>query len=305
MIAWLARLRPEHKTETSALEQAAYFISSLRCFLHYHFGRDRNVLNFEAQEKIVEQAFTRVKTPAAWMREYFKNARVIFSEARRTLDVCERSDSSLLGSFRDWRTRLSNADFTVSRERVFLRNPALLASDPGVVFRLLEFIGRHGVPPSAETERRRLEAARDLLPLLRASPQPLWPALKSRPVAAARAPWRCERCGNTALLPSSSRSGSIVTGGDGLLSPLRWMSTRWSPSSARAALRDTKDSTLGALRVCSEIDNPAVLLFALLFHDVVKEPTRVSTRVSVELAKQAMALMPQTTRPRSRARSSF
>ena len=97
MIAWLARLRPEHKTETSALEQATEFISSLRCFLHYHFGRDRNVLNFEAQEKIVEQAFTRVKTPAAWMREYFKNARVIFSEARRTLDVCEKERQFFAG----------------------------------------------------------------------------------------------------------------------------------------------------------------------------------------------------------------
>ncbi len=47
MIAWLARLRPEHNTEISALAQAAYFISSLRCFLHYHFGRDRNPRDFQ------------------------------------------------------------------------------------------------------------------------------------------------------------------------------------------------------------------------------------------------------------------
>ena len=49
------------------------------------------------------------------MREYFRNARVIDSEARRALDSTEKSESSLLHQFRDWRSRLSNADFTVSQ----------------------------------------------------------------------------------------------------------------------------------------------------------------------------------------------
>lgn len=290
MIAWLARLRPEHKTDTGALEQATAFISSLRCFLHYHFGRDRNVLNFEAQEKIVEQPFTLVKTPAAWMREYFKNARVIFSEARRTLDVCEKSDSSLLGSFRDWRSRLSNADFTVSRDRVFLRNPALLENDPGIIFRLLEFIGRHGVPPSAETERR-LEAARENFAAYCALPQPLWPALKAV-LALPHAPLALRTLHNTALLsvlfPEWDNIVSLVvmdfyhryTVDEHTLVTIERL----------AALRDAKDPALERFAgLLSEIDNPAVLLFALLFHDVGKGAhTGEHSRVSVDLAKQAM-----------------
>ena len=57
------------------------------------------------------------------------------------------------------------------------------------------------------------------------------------------------------------------------------------------ALRDTKDATLERFSgLLSEIDNPAVLLFALLFHDVGKGAhTGEHSRVSVDLAKQAMA----------------
>ena len=39
-INWLARLRPEQRSET-AMETATAFLSSLRCFLHYQAGRDR------------------------------------------------------------------------------------------------------------------------------------------------------------------------------------------------------------------------------------------------------------------------
>ena len=59
-----------------------------------------------------------------------------------------------------------------------MRNPAQLASDPTVVFRMLEFIGRHGVMPASETERR-LEASREAFAAYCAQPRPLWPALKT------------------------------------------------------------------------------------------------------------------------------
>jgi [protein-PII] uridylyltransferase len=47
-----------------------------------------------------------------------------------------------------------------------------------VVLRLLEFIGRHGVPPSAETERR-LEAARESFSAWCAQPRQIWAGVKS------------------------------------------------------------------------------------------------------------------------------
>ncbi len=93
------------------------------------------------------------------MREYFRNARVIYNEARRALDLNERGESSLATQFRDWRSRLSNSEFTVSNERIYLRSPAQLTSDPAIILRLLEFVARHGIPLAAETERRVEQAA--------------------------------------------------------------------------------------------------------------------------------------------------
>src|ERR1039457_6038700 len=93
------------------------------------------------------------------MGEYCASARTIFNQARRAIEGAEKSRSSLLENFREYRSRLSNDEFTVSRERLLLRQPSQLATDPALVFRMFEFIGRHGVAPAAETERR-LEAAR-------------------------------------------------------------------------------------------------------------------------------------------------
>jgi len=76
------------------------------------------------------------------------------SRNQRTLDAAEKSETSLFSSLRNMRSRISNSEFTVSSERVFLRNPARLQSDPETVLRLLEFVARHGVLLAAETERR-------------------------------------------------------------------------------------------------------------------------------------------------------
>ena len=58
-------------------------------------------------------------------------ARAPFStQARRAVDEAEKSESSLLENFREYRSRLSNQEFTVSRERLLLRNPAQSADDP-------------------------------------------------------------------------------------------------------------------------------------------------------------------------------
>ncbi|MEQ1949719.1 MAG: hypothetical protein ABL995_21215, partial [Bryobacteraceae bacterium] len=108
-IHWLGILHPEQPNE-AALQGPTAFISSLRCFLHYRGARDRNVLDFESQDRAAEQAYSTEKTPELWIRQYFHNARAIFREARRTLDATEKSGSTLLTNFRDWRTRLSNSE---------------------------------------------------------------------------------------------------------------------------------------------------------------------------------------------------
>src|SRR5208282_4145791 len=151
-------------------------VHSLRCFLHYQTRRDQNLLSFDAQEALTTQPYVSFHEPADLMREYFRNARVIYNQARRALDLNERGESSLATQFHDWRSRLSNSEFTVSNDRIYLRSPALLTSDPAVILRLLEFVARHGIPLAAETERR-VEQAGEAFAAYCARAQPLWPPL--------------------------------------------------------------------------------------------------------------------------------
>jgi [protein-PII] uridylyltransferase len=294
-IHWLGLLRSGHSSEPARLDSAAAFISSLRCFLHYHAGRDRNVLDFEAQENIVNQPFTAVrmpaaKTPSLWMRDYFNHARAIFRETQRTLDAAERGETSLFNALRDRRARLSNSEFTISRDRVFLRNPALLHSDPEIVLRLLEFVARHGVPVAAETERR-LESAQASFATWCAVPRPLWRPLKtilSLPHASAA----LRVLQNTGLMqvlfPEWEHAVSLV---------VRDFYHRYTVDEHTlvtierlAELRATEDATLRRFAgLLSEIDNPAVLLFSLLYHDIGKGAfTGNHSEISVNWARAAM-----------------
>ncbi len=291
-IHWLSGLRPELRPETP-LSEATAFLSSLRCFLHFEAGRDRNALNFEAQELIVQQPFSKMKTPPLWMRDYFNHARMVFRETQRTLDACEKTETSLFSSFRDMRSRVSNAEFTVSRERVFLRNPARLQGDPEMVLRLLEFVARHGVPPAAETERR-LEAARDAFATWCQTPRPLWRSLKIT-LALPHASVALRVLQNTDLMqvlfPEWDSVVSLVvrdfyhryTVDEHTLVCIERLST----------LRQTQDPAARRFAaLLSEIDNPAVLLFALLYHDVGKGAfTGDHSTVSLEWALAAMQRM--------------
>src|SRR3984957_13421294 len=85
LIGWLSRLSPEGAYSSPELQQAGEFLSALRCFLHYQSQSDRNVLDVEAQERILTQPFTRAKTSSEGMREYFGHTWVSFNEARRSL----------------------------------------------------------------------------------------------------------------------------------------------------------------------------------------------------------------------------
>ena len=269
LIDWLAILKPEHEGRNEGLNHAAAFVSSARCFLHYRAACDHNILDFEAQESVALQAFARGRTNSEWMGEYYQSARLIFNDARRAMEWAEKSQSSLLENFHEYRSRLSNQEFTVSRERLLLRNPGQLASDPSLVFRMLEFIGRHGVMPAAETERR-LEASRAAFEHYCAQPQPLWTTLKTSLL-----------CPHAGMVLRSMETTGLLRG----LFP-EW-STIEHLSSTDSAYRYTVGehvlrtieqvielaSGAGAERqrfaaLLSEIDDVSILLFALLFHEM-------------------------------------
>ena len=290
LIDWLGKLRKPDEEVAARLVAPTRFIHSLRCFLHYWARRDQNVLGFEAQEALITQPYLSFPEPADLMREYFRNARVIYSQARRALDVNERSESSLVTHFRDWRSRLSNSEFTVSNERIYLRSPALLTTDPAVFFRLFEFVARHGIPLAAETERR-LEQASGTFATYCERTQPLWPmlhAVLSLPHAAAalRAmhdtellqatfpEWRNIFC---LVVPDfypryTVDEHTLVT-----IEKLGDLAASKDPAQRRLA------------EIFSEVEDLALLRFALLFHDTGKGAhSGDHARLSVELARVAM-----------------
>jgi [protein-PII] uridylyltransferase len=269
LIHWLLMLKAEHEGSGDELNRAAAFVASARCFLHYHAGCDHNVLDFEAQESLAHQAFAGGKASSDWMREYFESARTICNEARRTMEGVEKSRSSLLENFREYRSRLSNQEFTVARDRLLLRNPAQLASDPALIFRLIEFIGRHAVVPAAETERK-LEAAHAVFAGYCAGPQRIWAAFK--PILA------CPHAGMAlrtledtglmrALFPEWSAIEHLVakdseyryTVGEHVLRTIEHVLELGSETGAE------RQRFAGLL---SEIDDVTLLLTALLFHEM-------------------------------------
>jgi len=288
LIHWLRRLS---KAGGPAIRpEPARFLHTLRCFLHYQAGRDHNLLNFDAQESITGQPFAPAREPADFMREYFQNARAIYSEARRALDGSEKSEVSLLSQFRDWRSRLSNADFTVLRERVFLRTPAQLETDPALILRLFEFVARHGIPLSAETERR-LEDARETFSTWCAAQQALWPALRtiltlSHAAAALRA------MHNTGLLRAlfPEWQGIVCLVVPDFYHRYTVDEHTLVAIEALAALAATKDPARGhCAGILAEIEDLALLRFALLFHDAGKgSRSGGHARRSMELARAAM-----------------
>ena len=182
LVRWLSQLRSAQQYQMPVpeqfpeLEAARSFLSALRCYLHYQAGRDSNLLSFDAQEDITQQPFIRHRDAAVWMREYFLHARVIHRAALRGMETSEPNGSVLLSQFRDWRSRVSNAEFTVSRERVYLRTPQLLEQDPELALRLFVFVARHGFRLAADTAKR----IGDGLPALSrhlAAPAGAWPLL--------------------------------------------------------------------------------------------------------------------------------
>src|ERR1039458_6538560 len=90
-VHWMEQLReadgarvaqPEAPAE---LQQAFRFLARLRWFLHRQAGRDNNLLTFEAQDAMGGS------DAAAWMREYYRQARAVYrAAAGRLEDAGER-----------------------------------------------------------------------------------------------------------------------------------------------------------------------------------------------------------------------
>jgi [protein-PII] uridylyltransferase len=266
-IGLLAKVRLNYQPPRERLNEAAAFLASARFVLHYRFGRDCNTAAAGEWERMDPRGLAPARAPGVWLREYYGHARTVFHETRRALDESGKRGDSLLDRFRDRRSRLSNAEFTVSRGLVFLRNPARLASDPGVALRLAEFVARHGAAPAGETERR-LEAAAGAVTAHWRQAPPGWPALRSllsspHPAAALRA---LDAAGLlAALLPEWEEQADRVAGSE----PRFTAGERALQAIERLeALRSSTSPSSDAFRkMALEVDEPAVVVLALLLRE--------------------------------------
>jgi [protein-PII] uridylyltransferase len=163
---------PKSLLSTSARKQfepALNFLMSVRCFLHLRYGRDDNLLSWEAQEEAAKRGIgvdeAQELSAADWMRIYFSHARSIHRTATQLLEEIPAAWSSLSRHFHNLRARVSDADFSVVDGLVFLRQASAL-QDPEMLLRLFYFVAHHDVRLSTTTEFK----IEQVLPSLAATP---------------------------------------------------------------------------------------------------------------------------------------
>lgn len=274
LLHWMRRLLPGHEVldeAYSSLDGAKELLYSIRCFLHRQAGRDNNLLTFELQDEAARVLPGRAIPPEEWMRLYYKQARQVWQAALRALDYIDAQSPSLIRQFRDRRTRLSTPEFTVLRDRVFLRNAAETVGSPEAILRLFTFVGRHGFALSWDSHRR-FAAARAQMEAAfceRRGSWPAWREMLSQPRAALALGQMQEADVLAAAIPEWRSIDSLVvrdfyhryTVDEHTLVAIR--SIDW--------LLQSKDPALARLRdLAEEEEEIALLRAAILFHDIGK-----------------------------------
>jgi [protein-PII] uridylyltransferase len=281
-------------------EPALDFLMSVRCFLHFRHGRDDNMLTWEAQD---DAAARKIGTPdstvvsaADWMRVYFGHARAIHRTSVRLLEEIPAARSSLYRQFQNWRSRLSNADFSVVDGLIFLQQPSAL-HDPDLLLRLFDFMAHHGLKLSTATEHR----IEQVLPSLAAAPPEdpaVWRYLQAilvEPHAADALRAMHSLRLLTLLLPELKLIDSFV---------VRDFYHRFTVDehsflaieSLHRASQSTSEWDQRYGRVVEELEQPELLYLALLLHDVGKgvageEHVKASLKIA-EACLQRFGLSP-------------
>ncbi|MEO8593078.1 MAG: hypothetical protein ABI759_07145 [Candidatus Solibacter sp.] len=288
LVCWLGQLRDGTADPSSELRDAYHFLARLRCYLHIQTGRDNNLLSFDAQDGLAEH--WRLPGAAQWMREYYRHSRNIYRAAIRSVEAGEVQVSSLFAQFRDYRSRISNVDFSVHRERVHFREPQRLDVEPELALRLFEFVARHGFRLSSEAELR-IGARLPRLKEYFADPLPIWPAL-STIMALPHAPLALRAMHDTSMLtaifPEFAEIECLV---------IRDFFHRYTVDEHTLvtiqnlwALHNTSEPAYRPFRdLLAEIKEPSPLVFALLFHDAGKgSPEEGHVDASLRLIEEPM-----------------
>src|SRR3989475_948712 len=165
---WLRQIVEEKKESrkiTAAEEElsaaAVDFLSAIRCFLHYKNARNDNTLTYELQAAAAERALGvgdgLARTPAEWMRLYFRQARTLNRQLLRYLEqkapVPLTLRQRLFHAARAAKLEPDHGKYCMVREGLLevLDPPAL--ADRAITFSLFGEAARTGTPLSREAER--------------------------------------------------------------------------------------------------------------------------------------------------------
>jgi len=257
-VQWLATLHP--RDVPRGLEEAFHFLAGVRIRLHEMSGRDQNVLTFDAQDSLSEH-------PATLMRDYYRHARLVDRAARYAIERASEQPGSLLGRFHDWRSRLSTAEFSVVRDQVLLRSSNILPADLSV----FAFAARHQLRLAPDT----VERLRGFHPT--ASWED-WKKLLELPHASfgLRA---MQECGTlAALVPEWHNIEFLV---------VRDFYHRYTVDEHTLVAIDTLESVQDGrfAGLFEEIQERALVRFALLMHDIGKGSGREHVAESLRIAR--------------------
>ncbi len=165
---WLRHIVEEKKdvTNNTAVEEelsanAVDFLSAIRCFLHYSNGRNDNTLTYELQAAAARRALGTgdgvTRTPAEWMRRYFRHARTLNRQLLRYLE--QRAPVPLTLRQRLFNTARAAKVETPEGSCFAARNGLLEVvdqpafADRAVAYSLFAEAARTGTPLSREAER--------------------------------------------------------------------------------------------------------------------------------------------------------
>ena len=254
--------------------RAMAFYRDARVFLHYRTGRDDNRLTWELQDEAAAHGIGgKPGTAEDWMRAYFRHARNGLALVVARLDEAAAARPSLYSAFRDWRSRLANAEYYVLRGRVLPRQPAAL-EDPAVLLGLFEFVARHGLAAGSEAERAVERSVASFVSAVGAAANPFdfWPQFRRILVLPHAAPAlrSMHRLGVLhAMFPELRAIDALV---------IRDLYHRYTVDehtlltieNLHALPRAASDPERRLDEIFSELEQPELLFLALLFHDVGK-----------------------------------
>jgi [protein-PII] uridylyltransferase len=257
-VRWLSALTK--RVAACDLSAQFDFLAATRARIHEFAGRDQNLLSFELQEALSDE-------PDSLMRDYFRQARAVDRAVRRSIDAATPADNNLMGRFQEWRSRLSTTEYSVLRDRLWLRAPAQLQRGLGV----FEFAARHG-----------LEFASDSIDRLSViTPETTWDDWKQllRLPRASRGLRAMQEAGTIGgVISEWQRIECLV---------VRDFYHRYTVDEHTLVAIDSLESIADArlADLWKEIEDPSLVRFALLMHDIGKGSGGDHVQASLEIAR--------------------